>query len=45
MPFTKEAGYTHTFVFLYFILALIELTSFYLTGLENQGKYPVEYTI
>lgn len=44
-PYIREAAYIHIYVLVYLLFAYIELLSFYLTGLENQGKYPVQYTL
>ena len=37
-------AYIHIYVLFYLIFAYVELLSFYLTGYDNQGKFPVEYT-
>jgi len=35
LPFIKEAALAHIYVIFYLIFAVIEVISFYLTGLEN----------
>lgn len=37
-------SYIHIYVVVYLVLAYVELLSFYLTGYDNQGKFPVTYT-
>ena len=43
-PYIDIAAYIHIYVLVYLFFAYVELLSFYLTGLDNQGKFPVQYT-
>ena len=44
VPYFSTAAYIHIYVIFYLFFAYVELLSFYLTGLENNGKFPVFYT-
>ena len=37
-------AYIHISVGVYLVFAYLEVFSFYLTGYDNQGKFPVTYT-
>ena len=43
-PYITIAAYIHIYVLVYLFFAFVELISFYLTGLDNQGKFPVRYS-
>ena len=45
VPHLNIFFYLQSLAVLYMIVAFIELISYYLTGLENNGRFPVEYTI
>ena len=43
-PNLAAGAYVHAYVLFYLVLAYIELFSFYFTGYDNNGKYPVAYS-
>ena len=37
--------YIHFYVVVYLVFAFIELVSYYLTGFNNNGRFPISYTL
>ena len=44
-PYVTIVEYIHIYALVYLVFAYIEVLSFYLTGYENNGKFPVKYSI
>lgn len=42
-PYIVEAAYIHIYVLIYLVFAFIELVSFFMTGLDNNGKFPIKF--
>ena len=44
IPYFEYAALTHIYVLVYLIFAFIELISFFMTGYDNNGKFPIQFT-
>ena len=44
VPYLLPVAYLHIYVLVYLFFAYVEVLSFYLTGLDNNGKFSVHYT-
>ena len=43
-PYVDIVEYIHIYVIVYLVFAYVEVLSFYLTGYDNNGKFPVRYS-
>ena len=44
-PNVNIFGYIHIYVIVYLVFAFLELISYYLTGFNNNGRFPIRYTL